>query len=250
MPHIRIHDSDQHWFRKWPVAYSAPSHYLNQCWVIVKWTPRNKLQCNFDKNKKRFSYKNVYENIVCELAAILFRGRWGYNVYLRVTSSSSSSSFSVSFPLSASLLPIFFLICSCKNSVKGPWRFRSSVKVPHSLIHPLSSTTIRSNSSTKVSEFVTITRVCKGDDEHVTVVSLFEGHVASFTKEFNLLLAKRPLKNNRRLVKSRVNYLSKRRQCLLKPPANWPLFHSLFRLAIKKLTLIIIGRVNVEFTKN
>ena len=24
--------------RLWLVAYSAPSHYLNQCWVIVNWT--------------------------------------------------------------------------------------------------------------------------------------------------------------------------------------------------------------------
>ena len=28
-------ESGQQWFRKWLVAYSAPSHYLNQIWVIV-----------------------------------------------------------------------------------------------------------------------------------------------------------------------------------------------------------------------
>ena len=33
--HICVSESGQHWFRKWLVAYSAPSHYLNQCWVIV-----------------------------------------------------------------------------------------------------------------------------------------------------------------------------------------------------------------------
>ena len=27
-----------------------PSHYLNQCWNTVNWTPRNKLQWNFDWN--------------------------------------------------------------------------------------------------------------------------------------------------------------------------------------------------------
>ena len=24
----------QHWFRQWLVAWSAPSHYLNQCWLV------------------------------------------------------------------------------------------------------------------------------------------------------------------------------------------------------------------------
>ena len=26
---------NHHWFRQWLVAWSAPSHYLNQCWTIV-----------------------------------------------------------------------------------------------------------------------------------------------------------------------------------------------------------------------
>ena len=30
-------------------SYSAPSHYLNQCWVIVNWTLRNKFEWNFIK---------------------------------------------------------------------------------------------------------------------------------------------------------------------------------------------------------
>ena len=34
------------------VAWSAPSHYLNQCWDIVNWTLRNKLQWNC----KQYSY--------------------------------------------------------------------------------------------------------------------------------------------------------------------------------------------------
>ena len=50
-----------HWFRL--VAYSAPSHYLNQCWVIANWTPRNKLQWNTNQNTKRFIHENASENI-------------------------------------------------------------------------------------------------------------------------------------------------------------------------------------------
>ena len=46
------------------------------CWVIVNWTLRNKLQWNFNQNTKLFIHGNAYENIVCEMAAILSRGRW------------------------------------------------------------------------------------------------------------------------------------------------------------------------------
>ena len=53
-----------------------PSHYLNQCWVIVNWTLRNKFQWNFNENEIPFVHENASENIVCETAAILSRGRW------------------------------------------------------------------------------------------------------------------------------------------------------------------------------
>ena len=64
----------QHWFRYWLVAYSAPSHYLNQCWFIATWTLRNKLQWNFNQSTKVFIHENAYENIVCAMAAILQSG--------------------------------------------------------------------------------------------------------------------------------------------------------------------------------
>ena len=54
----------------------GPSQYLNQCWVIVNWTLRNKLQWNFDRNSKLSIHENAPENIGCEMAAILSRGRW------------------------------------------------------------------------------------------------------------------------------------------------------------------------------
>ena len=53
-----------------------PSHYLNQCWVIVNWTLRNKLQWNLSRNTKVFIDKNAFKIVVCEMAAILSRGRW------------------------------------------------------------------------------------------------------------------------------------------------------------------------------
>ena len=33
--------SNHHWIRKWLVAWSAPSHYLNRCWSIVNCMLRN-----------------------------------------------------------------------------------------------------------------------------------------------------------------------------------------------------------------
>ena len=76
VPHICISESGQHRFRWWLVTYLAPSHYLNQCWVIANWTLRNKLQWNFDQNTKLFIHKNAFENIVCNKEAILLRGSW------------------------------------------------------------------------------------------------------------------------------------------------------------------------------
>ena len=54
-----------------------PSHYLNQCCVIVNWTLNNILQWNFNQNKNIFFHKNTSETIVCEMAAILFGGGGG-----------------------------------------------------------------------------------------------------------------------------------------------------------------------------
>ena len=54
----------------WP---NAPSHYLTQCLNIVKWTLRNKLQWNFNRNSYIFIKENVFENVVCDMAAILSR---------------------------------------------------------------------------------------------------------------------------------------------------------------------------------
>ena len=74
--HICVSESDQHWFRYWLVTYLVSNHYLNQCWVIVNWTLRNKLQWNFNQNTNLFIHKNIAENIVCEMAAILSMGTW------------------------------------------------------------------------------------------------------------------------------------------------------------------------------
>ena len=58
--------TNHHWFRKWLVAWPPPSHYLNQCWDIVNWTLRNKLQWNLNQNPYIFIQENVIESVDCE----------------------------------------------------------------------------------------------------------------------------------------------------------------------------------------
>ena len=43
---------------------------LNQCWIIVNWTLRNKLQWNFNRNSDIFIQENGFENVVCKMASI------------------------------------------------------------------------------------------------------------------------------------------------------------------------------------
>ena len=62
-------------------AYSAPSHYLNQRWVIDNWNLKNTFQWNFYQNAKIFIHENAFENVVCEMAAILSKGRWGKSLF-------------------------------------------------------------------------------------------------------------------------------------------------------------------------
>ena len=44
--------------------------YLYQCWNIVNWTLRNKLQCNDNQNSWIFIQENAFENVVWKMAAI------------------------------------------------------------------------------------------------------------------------------------------------------------------------------------
>ena len=62
--------TNHHWFRWWLVAWTAPSHYLNQYWNIVNWTLRNKLQWNFNRDSHIFIQENALVN-VGKMVAIL-----------------------------------------------------------------------------------------------------------------------------------------------------------------------------------
>ena len=64
------------WIGSALVQIMAFSHYLNQCWVIVNWIFRNKLQWNFNENINIFTHKNASEIFICEMTVFLSRGRW------------------------------------------------------------------------------------------------------------------------------------------------------------------------------
>ena len=59
----------------------SPSHYLNHCWNIVNWTPRNKLHWNFNRNSNIFIQENSLQNVACEMASICL----GLNVLINST---------------------------------------------------------------------------------------------------------------------------------------------------------------------
>ena len=63
--HTCVIELNHHWSRKWLVICSAPSHYFNQGWCIVSWTPRKKLYflfC-FDFYSRKCIWKYHLQNI-------------------------------------------------------------------------------------------------------------------------------------------------------------------------------------------
>ena len=56
-------------------GWTAPSHYLYQCWNFVNWTFRNKLQWNLIRNWNIFIQENALQSVVWKMSAILSRTR-------------------------------------------------------------------------------------------------------------------------------------------------------------------------------
>ena len=75
VPHICVSEWGQHWLRQWLVVFSAPKHNLKRCWLLSI-GPVGTNFSEFYQNTKPFNHENEYENIVCEMAAILSRGWW------------------------------------------------------------------------------------------------------------------------------------------------------------------------------
>ena len=65
--------TNHHWFRSWLVAWTVPSHYLNQWRNIVNLTLMNNLQWNSNQYSNIFIKENPFQNVVWKMAAILSR---------------------------------------------------------------------------------------------------------------------------------------------------------------------------------
>ena len=65
------------WIGSTLVQIMTCRHYLNRWWSIVNWTLRIKLRWNLSQNIKFFFHENAFENIACEMAAIVSRGVGG-----------------------------------------------------------------------------------------------------------------------------------------------------------------------------
>ena len=53
------------------VAWSVPSHYLNQWWNIASWILRKKFRWNFNRNSYIFIQENALENAICKMTDML-----------------------------------------------------------------------------------------------------------------------------------------------------------------------------------
>ena len=80
-----------------PHIYVSPSHYLNQWWIMVNWTPMNKTSVNWnlDQNIKLFVHEKALKDVVCKMVAILSRRRW-VNICMCCASWDFNSLWSVS----------------------------------------------------------------------------------------------------------------------------------------------------------
>ena len=61
---------------KWLGAWSAPEYYVNQCWLIVNWIFRYKLQWNLNQNSTIFFRKTCLK-----MSAATCRLLWLYSVF-------------------------------------------------------------------------------------------------------------------------------------------------------------------------
>ena len=78
MTHICVTNLGCHWSTYWFVACSVPSHYLNQCCVIVIWTLiKEQTWVKLNSKFKYFQSRNALKNAVWKMLAIMYRTQCG-----------------------------------------------------------------------------------------------------------------------------------------------------------------------------
>ena len=70
---LRPGELGHHWIRQWRVACLVPSHYLNQCWNIMKYTVGRYFN-GIPFKIQKFSSKNAFENVVSKMLVMFYVG--------------------------------------------------------------------------------------------------------------------------------------------------------------------------------
>ena len=55
---------------------TAPSHYLNQCWLIISEVQWHSYQCNFRRDAPTINHLNPFENYIFKISLKFPRGQW------------------------------------------------------------------------------------------------------------------------------------------------------------------------------
>ena len=95
------------------MAYSAPSHYLNQFWSIVNWTLRNKLQKKFCQNIILLIHKSASENNCLGNGGHFVQGEISWFPFFKYVSLGNPGSLSSS--------PFFFVYTYARYWTIIPW---------------------------------------------------------------------------------------------------------------------------------
>ena len=94
---------------------------LNQCWVIVDWTLRNKIQRNYNQHTKLFINQNAFEDIVSEMAVILSRRRWVNSVCCVLAKLKRNNLFPVRWGLNSSYHFGEYLLMTSWENLLSVW---------------------------------------------------------------------------------------------------------------------------------
>ena len=54
----------------------APSHYLNQCWLIINEVQWHSYQGNYTRDASTINHKNLFENYMSKMSFKIPRGQW------------------------------------------------------------------------------------------------------------------------------------------------------------------------------
>ena len=98
---------------------AAPSHYLNECWLTINWTPGNKLQWNPNRNSVISIQENAFEIVICQNGGHFLQGwLWWVN----------NEIWSITIFIYIWILPFNLLVSLFKQDLFTSFKSRSYAK--------------------------------------------------------------------------------------------------------------------------